>query len=112
MGKRRDLSYDLLGHSPYSSDLASSDFHLFPHLKIYGYFNSLPDSHCLEEFLVLMKHWTKCLMHRQDIVPMASDMSLNPQARWDSIAETSWDKAYLCRWSAAYCSEKQQLQRD
>jgi len=29
----RDLKYELLEHSPYSSDLAPSDFHLFPNLK-------------------------------------------------------------------------------
>jgi len=33
MGKLRDLHYELLGHPPYSPDLASSDFCLFPKLK-------------------------------------------------------------------------------
>jgi len=33
MGKLRDLGYELLGHPPYSPDLAPSDFHLFPKLK-------------------------------------------------------------------------------
>ena len=33
MGKLRDLSYKLLEHPPYSSDLASTDFHIFPNLN-------------------------------------------------------------------------------
>jgi len=35
MGKLRDLHYELLEHSPYSPDLAPSDFCLFPKLKIF-----------------------------------------------------------------------------
>jgi hypothetical protein len=35
MGKLRDLHYELLEHSPYSPDLASSDFYLFPKLKFF-----------------------------------------------------------------------------
>jgi histone-lysine N-methyltransferase SETMAR len=34
MGKLRDLHYELLEHPPYSPDLASSDFCLFPKLKL------------------------------------------------------------------------------
>ena len=33
MGKLRDLQYELLEHLPFSSDLAPSDFCLFPKLK-------------------------------------------------------------------------------
>jgi histone-lysine N-methyltransferase SETMAR len=36
MGKSRDLHYELLGHPPYSPDLAFSDFYIFPKLKIAG----------------------------------------------------------------------------
>ncbi|UYV62348.1 hypothetical protein LAZ67_2000218 [Cordylochernes scorpioides] len=61
MGNLRGLRYDLLDHPPCSPDLATSDFHLFPHLKKFvsvkrfasneeveravdEYFNNLPDS--------------------------------------------------------------------
>ena len=75
MGKLRDLRYDLLSHPPYSPDLASSDFHLFPNLKKFvsekhlvsneeieravdEYFNSLADSHFWEGIPILEKSWT------------------------------------------------------
>jgi len=35
MGKLRNLHYELLEHPPYSPDLASSDFCLFPELKLF-----------------------------------------------------------------------------
>jgi len=35
MGKLRDLHYELLEHPPCSPDLASSDFCLFPKLKLF-----------------------------------------------------------------------------
>jgi histone-lysine N-methyltransferase SETMAR len=35
VGKLRDLYYELLQHSPYSPDLAPSDFSLFPKLKLF-----------------------------------------------------------------------------
>jgi histone-lysine N-methyltransferase SETMAR len=35
MGKLSDLHYELLGHPPYSPDLAPSDFCLFPKLKLF-----------------------------------------------------------------------------
>jgi hypothetical protein len=35
MGNLRDLHYELLEHPPYSPDLAPSDFHLFPKLKLF-----------------------------------------------------------------------------
>jgi histone-lysine N-methyltransferase SETMAR len=35
MGKLRNLHYELLEHPPYSSDLAPSDFCLFPKLKLF-----------------------------------------------------------------------------
>jgi len=35
MGKLRDLHYELLEHSPYSPDLAPSDFFLFQKLKLF-----------------------------------------------------------------------------
>jgi hypothetical protein len=35
MGKLRNLHYELLEHPPYFPDLASSDFYLFPKLKLF-----------------------------------------------------------------------------
>jgi histone-lysine N-methyltransferase SETMAR len=35
MGKLRDLHYELLDNPPYSPDLAFSDFHLFPKLRLF-----------------------------------------------------------------------------
>ncbi|XP_014272422.1 histone-lysine N-methyltransferase SETMAR-like [Halyomorpha halys] len=35
MAKLRELRYELLPHPPYSPDLVSSDFHLFPKLQIF-----------------------------------------------------------------------------
>jgi len=35
MGILRHLHYELLEHSPYSPDLAPSDFSLFPKLKLF-----------------------------------------------------------------------------
>ena len=35
MGKLKDLHYELLEHPPYSTDLALSDFSLFPKLKLF-----------------------------------------------------------------------------
>ncbi|GFW16651.1 hypothetical protein TNCV_2352731 [Trichonephila clavipes] len=46
MGKQLDSENDLLGHSAFSDDLASSDFHLFPKFKTFvsvkGFFAMLP----------------------------------------------------------------------
>ncbi|XP_014481491.1 PREDICTED: histone-lysine N-methyltransferase SETMAR-like [Dinoponera quadriceps] len=83
--KQRDLRYDLLGHPPYSPDLAPSDFHLFPNLKKFvsgkhfasneeveravdEYFNSLPESHFREGVLMLEKRWIKCVEVKGDYV--------------------------------------------
>jgi hypothetical protein len=35
IGKLRDLHYELLEHPPISLDLVSSDFYLFPKLKLF-----------------------------------------------------------------------------
>lgn len=85
MGKLRDLGYELLGHPPYSPDLAPSDFHLFPKFKKFlsgkrfssnediqtavdAYFAMLPESHFLEGILLLEKRWTKCIEVNGDYV--------------------------------------------
>lgn len=85
MGKLRDLGYELLGHPPYSPDLAPSDFYLFPKLKTFlsgkrfssnedivtavdAYFDMLPETHFREGILLLEKRWTKCIEVNGDYV--------------------------------------------
>ncbi|UYV81953.1 hypothetical protein LAZ67_21000223 [Cordylochernes scorpioides] len=80
MGKPRDLRHDLLGHPPYSPDLALSDFH---HLDNSDFVSkeeidravdeySLPDSHFWEG-LILEKHWTKCVEVKGDYHFLTTD---------------------------------------
>jgi histone-lysine N-methyltransferase SETMAR len=74
MGKLRDLLYELLEHSPYSPDLASSDFNLFPKLKLFlagqrfssnqeaiaaveGYFTDLTKIHYRDRIMALEHRW-------------------------------------------------------
>jgi histone-lysine N-methyltransferase SETMAR len=73
MGKLRDLHYELLEHPPYSPDLAHSDFHLFPKLKLFlagqhfssnqeaiaavgGYFADLTENHYKDGLMALEYH--------------------------------------------------------
>jgi hypothetical protein len=72
MGKLRDLHYILLGHPPYSLDLAPSDFCLFPKLKLFlagqrfswnqkaiaaveGYFADLTKNHYRDRIIALKR---------------------------------------------------------
>lgn len=85
MAKFHDLKYELLEHPPYSPDLAPSDYHLFPKLKIFlggqrfssneeaiaavdEYFSGLPQSHFKDGILALEYRWTKCVELRGDYV--------------------------------------------
>ena len=85
MGKLRDLHYELLEHPPYSLDLAPSDFHLFPKLKIFitgqrfssnqeaiaaveGYFADLKENHYRDGIMALEHHWNKCICLKGDYV--------------------------------------------
>ena len=85
MAKLYDLKYELLEHPPYSPDLAPSDYHLFPKLKIFlggqrfssneeaiaavdEYFSELPQSHFKDGILALEHRWTKCVELRGDYV--------------------------------------------
>jgi histone-lysine N-methyltransferase SETMAR len=78
MGKLRDLHYELLKHSPYSPDLAPSDFCLFPELKlslagqrfssnqeaiavVEGYFADHTKNHYRDGIMALEHRWNKCI---------------------------------------------------
>jgi len=85
MGRLRDLHYELLEHPPYSPDLAPSDFHLFPKLKIFlagqrfssnqeaitaveGYFADLKENHYRDGIMVPEHRWNKCICLKGDYV--------------------------------------------
>ena len=76
--KITELKYELMQHPPYSSDLALSDFWLFPHLKkflrvkhfssneeviavVEEYFAGLAESHFHDGINKLEDRWTKCI---------------------------------------------------
>jgi len=78
MGKLRDLHYELLEHLLYSSDLAPSDFCLFPKLNLFlagqrfslnqesiaaveGYFAYLTKNHYRDGIMALVHRWDKCI---------------------------------------------------
>jgi histone-lysine N-methyltransferase SETMAR len=81
MGKLRDLHYELLEHPPYSPDLASSAFCLFPKLKLFlagqrfssnqeaigaveGYFADLTKNYYRDGIMALEYRWNKCIKGR------------------------------------------------
>jgi hypothetical protein len=85
MGKLRDVHYELLEHPPYSRDLASSDFDLFPKLKLFlvvqcfssnqeaiaaveGYFADLMKNHYRGRIMVLEHCWNKFINLKGDYV--------------------------------------------
>jgi histone-lysine N-methyltransferase SETMAR len=85
VGKLRDLHYELLEHPPCSSDLAPSDFHLFPKLKLFlasqrfssnqeaiaaveGYFADLTKNHYRDGIMALEHRWNKCIILKGDYV--------------------------------------------
>jgi len=84
MGKLRDLHYELLEHSPYTPDLAPSDFSLFPKLKLFlaglrfsltqaiaavkGYFADLTKNHYRDGIMALEHRWNKCSSLKGDYV--------------------------------------------
>jgi hypothetical protein len=76
--KLRDLHYELLEHSPCSSDLAPCDFYLFPKLNLFlagqrfssnqesiaaveGYFADLTKNHYRDGIMALEHHWDICI---------------------------------------------------
>ena len=83
-GKKYELRYKLLPHLPYSPDMAPSDFHLFPELKIFlggwrfssnkeliggvEYFASLEDSNFWDGIKALEHRWTKCIAVQGDYI--------------------------------------------
>jgi histone-lysine N-methyltransferase SETMAR len=85
LGKLRDLNYELLEHPPYSSDLAPSDFCLFPKPKLFlagqrfssnqeaiaaveGYFADLTKNHFRDGIMALEHRWNKCISLKGDYV--------------------------------------------
>jgi hypothetical protein len=79
IGKLRDLHYELLEHPPYFSDLAPSDFSLFPKLTLFfagqrfslnqeaiaaveGYFVDLTQNHYRDGIMALEHRWNKYRM--------------------------------------------------
>jgi hypothetical protein len=85
MGKSRDLHYELLEHPPCSPDLAPSDFHLFPKLKLFlagqhfslnqevitaveGYVAYLMENHYRDGTMALEHRWNKCISIKGDYV--------------------------------------------
>ena len=80
-----DLRFQLVSHPPCSPDLATSDFHLFPKLKVFlagqkfandnevkarvdTYFEELPETHFRTETNALETRWMKCVELRGDYV--------------------------------------------
>jgi histone-lysine N-methyltransferase SETMAR len=85
MGKLRNLRYELLEHPPYLTDLAPSDFCLFPKLKLFlagqrfysnqeataaveRYFADLTKNHYRDGIMVLEHRWNKCISIKGDYV--------------------------------------------
>lgn len=85
MAKIHELRYDLLHHPPYSPDLAPSDYHLFPKLKIFlggqrfstdeevkaaveGYFAGLEENFFRDGIKALEYRWNKCIERLGDYV--------------------------------------------
>jgi histone-lysine N-methyltransferase SETMAR len=92
MGKLRNLHYELLEHplyslthTPYSPDLAPSDFYLFPKFKLFlagqrfssnqeaitaveGYFADLTKNHYRDGIMALEHRWNKCISVNGDYV--------------------------------------------
>jgi len=82
MGKLRDLHYEFLEHSPYSPDLASTDFPKLKHLlagqffssnqeaiaALEGYFADLTKNHYRDGIMALEHRWNKCISLKGDYV--------------------------------------------
>ena len=85
MAKIHELKYELLPHPPYSPDMAPSDFHLFPKLKIFlggrrfssneeliagveEYFAGLEESDFRDGIKALEHRWTKCISVQGDYI--------------------------------------------
>jgi len=85
LGKLRGLHYELLEHPPYSPDLASSDFCLFPKPKLFlagqrfssnqeaiaavrveGYFADLRKNHYRDGIMALEHRWNKRISLKGD----------------------------------------------
>jgi len=93
MGKLRDRHYKLLEHLPCSSDLAPSDFYLFPKLKLFlagqrfssnqeaiaaveGYFPDLMKNHYRDGIIALEHRWNKCISLKGDFVENKNNVEI------------------------------------
>jgi hypothetical protein len=93
VGKLRDLHYEFLEHLPYLPDLASSDFCLFPKLKLFlagqgfssnqeaiaaveGYFADLTKNHYRYGIMALEHHWNKCISLKGDCVEKKNNFEI------------------------------------
>ena len=82
---QESICYELLPHPPYSSDLAPSDYFLFPNLnkwlggkRFYSndeiisqtntYFDDLEKSYYLERIQKLEKRWTKWIELKREYI--------------------------------------------
>lgn len=89
--KLTDLKFQIVSHPPYSPDLAPSDYHLFPKLKIFlagqkflsneeaidcvnEYFEGLEENHFREGIRKLEKRLGKCVEVRGDYVEKKSSL--------------------------------------
>jgi histone-lysine N-methyltransferase SETMAR len=85
MAKINELKFELLPHTPYSPDLAPSDYFLFPKLKkwlagkrfanneevesaVDGYFEELDNSHYKQGIEATEHRWKKCISLKGDYV--------------------------------------------
>lgn len=83
--KLDQLRFQVIPHPPYSPDLAPSDFHLFPKLKLFlagkkfktdeeviaateQYFDSLEEDHYKTGIMALQRRWSKCVDVRGEYV--------------------------------------------
>jgi len=81
MAKLVELRYELLSHPPYSPDLASCNFYLFPNMKKWlggkrfasnekviaeteAYFKEFDQSYFLNGIKMLEYRWAKCIERR------------------------------------------------
>jgi len=81
----QDLSFECLPHSPYSPDLAPSDFHVFGPLKeamggksfrsdkevqqaVHEWLHSQPKEFLSRGIHALLKRWNTCMEHNGDYV--------------------------------------------
>ena len=85
MAKINELNFKFLLHAPYSLDLVSSDYFLFPNLKkwlvgqrfasnedveyaVNGYFEELHGFHYEQGIEAIEHHWEKCIKIKENYI--------------------------------------------